>query len=672
MSGQKITTAVVLTLVIFITGSWNVLFGQVAGENVGRNIMQMAREKKAGSKEADSGQKESGSSTSQDLLKMRRGEVAEQDTPTAVRPKPAAVAPVTPVTPPAVTEVVSNATAIAEGDEILNLLPANCLVCLRINNLDTSLAALDQYISGASPIPLSIAMLAKMQLGQFLEDPMLTDIDTQGDFVIFAAPVKSAASAQSPIPEILVGMLIPTKGPAFSQSHPASVIPNFNFAMITLKADSPDAPVAVKKEMLTTSLAPALSSDEIKQAKSSPVWGYVNIEKAVELMGPMAFAQLDQAKQMITEAAAAQPEVSEANAQMVAMYFDMLKAAATQVKSLSINITPNPGDLSLNFTLSAIPDSDLSALLQKDPTMKSGYSLAGFLDDSAAVNILAKTNKPLFQKLNIIFTDMFTDILTEAMPADQIDDFKALVADSANSMGSEFALSFSIAPGMPPITIKEIIQIKSPDNFMEMIGTSMDFVNGMYKSMNLPLTLSVAPDSILYKQTQIYTLNFDMQLPPNATEEEKTVFEAMWMDEINCKFAPTTDLMLVTMGPDADQEIRDLIDQALSSKSPAPSGNIKIALDTIANSADTDMIATVNIVRYLSGMGKMMTSMPVPAAQMAGQMLSQINMPTKSCLCLAGNIENGTANLQVVLPKQHLLELTALAMQMQKSMQPQQ
>ncbi|MHC4926650.1 MAG: hypothetical protein ACYTER_04845, partial [Planctomycetota bacterium] len=50
-----------------------------------------------------------------------------------------------------------NSTAIA-ADPLLEMLPAETLVCVRINNFDMALSQLDAYLTGTSPLP--IGMLA--------------------------------------------------------------------------------------------------------------------------------------------------------------------------------------------------------------------------------------------------------------------------------------------------------------------------------------------------------------------------------------------------------------------------------------------------------------------------------------------------------------------------------
>ncbi|MHC4386218.1 MAG: hypothetical protein ACYSUG_04425, partial [Planctomycetota bacterium] len=47
--------------------------------------------------------------------------------------------------------------AADSDDALLNMLPQDSMFCLRINNFNESLGKLDQYLAGASPIPMSMA-----------------------------------------------------------------------------------------------------------------------------------------------------------------------------------------------------------------------------------------------------------------------------------------------------------------------------------------------------------------------------------------------------------------------------------------------------------------------------------------------------------------------------------
>ena len=642
MSRHK-SLIITMLLTVVMPLSFVLATPQVGGGRVGRDILRIVREKKTGRKETPPAK------TAQETKAVTTQAVEDETTKTTKVVQ----------APPAVAQ-----TLAVSGDELLNVLPANCLACLRINNLDTTLAAVDQYLAGVLPLPVSMAMLAKMQLGEMLGDPTLEGINSQGDFAVFATVLPGNNGDADTMPAVSVGMLIPVTGPEFSRRVAGSELPGTNYALIML--DAMESITAARKHLLSSSFAAGLTAGTASESKTTPVWGYVNISKAVELFSPMAFAQLDQVKEMMAQAGT-QPGVPEANTKMVVAYLDFIKQYATQLDSLSLNITPEPDTLQLSLKLAAKPNTELAGLLVRDPAMKPGYLLAGFLNSPSAINFVAKTNKPLFTKLNTVMIDMFTQAMGDTLTPAQIRNWEAMMTDSADNMGQEVAIAFSFAPAMPPIAIKEVIHVPDPKAALDQVNMGLQMANDMYKSMGLDATLAAEPEQ-LYKGVQIHALRFDMKAPPEATEEEKLMFESMFGSGFNFKFAAAGSFMLVAGGPDVDRDLRQLIDQALSGTVPSPIGDIRAAMIAIPNADSTDFVASVNAIRLLSGMGAMMSVMPIPGGQMMGQMFSGLDVPTKSCLALAGKIDNGAATLQIALPKQHLLEIAAIAAKLQGTM----
>ena len=272
---KSLIIALLLTVVMPLSSV--LATAQVAGEDVGRNIMRMAREKKTGRKETPP------------------AKTVQETTAVATKAVEDEAAKTTKVVP---TPPVAAITLAVSGDELLNILPAGCLACLRINSLDTTLGAVDQYVTGISPFP--VGLLAKAQLGEMLGNPTLEGINSQGDFAVFVTVLPGSSAGADMMPEVAVGMLIPVTGPEFSQRIPNTELPGTNHVLVML--DAMESTDAVRKQLLSSSFAAGLTAATARESKTTPVWGYVNIAKAVELFGPMAFAQLDQAKAMVAQA----------------------------------------------------------------------------------------------------------------------------------------------------------------------------------------------------------------------------------------------------------------------------------------------------------------------------------------------------------------------------------
>ncbi|MBE0536361.1 MAG: hypothetical protein IH624_11885 [Phycisphaerae bacterium] len=639
---RKKTVVVSLLAGLFVIAGSLVVLAQVAGENVGRNVLRMARQKNAGET------------------------VTQADAETAAVESSAAAPKAEPVRAALPAQIAAPATAAVGADEMLALLPAECLLCVRINKLDTTLGAVDQYIAGISPIPVSLAMLAKMQIGKLLSDPMLTGVNSQGDFALFATPLPADPDAPAFMPQVALGMLVPVSSREFYKNYSDSEIPGSKYALIALEPTMAQSLAAVKKQMLSSSLARGLAADTLRQSKASPIWAYANIAGAMKAFGPILFAQIDQMSAMIPQNT--QPG-GEINAKMTGAYVDFIKTYATQLDSLSLVLDPRPDTLNAAITLSALPNTELAALLVRDPAMKPGYSLGGFLNGPAAVNVLAKVNRPLFARLNTSMMNLLAEAMADTMPAENLAKWSALAASSMDVTGDELAISFSIAPGMPPAALKQIVMIKNADAVLGMMQQGLAAANEMYKAMDMNAVLALKAGET-YRQSQIYTLTFDMKLPPEADEQQQQIYEQMMGSGFNYRLAVTSKMMLMTSGPDADADIRKLIDQTAAASPPAPAEDLRTALAVVPNAASADFVASVNVPRLVSGMGAMMGAMPVPNAEAMAAMFSQMNVPTKSCVGLAGTIESGRATLQVVLPKQHLLELVMMAGAMQQAMQP--
>ncbi len=630
MSRRRILVSV-LAGVFVVIGSLAVL-AQVAGDDVGRNILRMARQKNAGEAVTEE--------------PLRTEQPASQ---------PSTAAKVEPVKPAAPAAPAAVAPRVAIGaDDVLALLPADCLFCVRINKLDSSLGAVDQYIAGVSPIPLSVAMLAKMQLGNLLGDPMLAGVNTGGDLAIFAMPLPAEPGAF--MPQVGLGMLVPVSGQEFYQQRPDSQLPGGRHALVALVPSMAEAVDAVKQRMASSALAGALSPDVLGESQTAPAWAHVNIAAAVEVFGPMLFAQVDQMTAMMQ-----QRPGTEANAKVAMAQMEFAQAFLMQLDSLSAVIDPRPNALHAAVTLHARPNTDLAAMLVADPAMKPGHSLGGFLNESAAVNVLAKVNRPLFEKLSMSVIGLLTDSLADTMPAGTLGRMTELVASSLQVMGDEQALSLA-----PPADFRQIIKVQDADGAKALMQAGLAAANEMYKGMGLEAGVSLEAGD-MYRQSQIYTFKLDMAvpaLPAEADLQQREMFEELMGSASEYRVAFVSGFMVMAGGPDADGGIRRLIDAA-GSGSAAVSGDIRTALMMLPGVEKADFVASINVPRLLSGFGGIVKSAAGAEGAAIADMLDGVNVVTKSCMGVAGRVENGRGRLDIVIPKEHLLDMVMMAGSMQ-------
>ena len=109
-----------------------------------------------------------------------------------------------------------------------------------------------------------------------------------------------------------------------------------------------------------------------------------------------------------------------------------------------------------------------------------------------------------------------------------------------------------------------------------------------------------------------------------------------------------------TFGSDADGTIRELIDQVRAGGPKQVSSEIRAALAAIDDSDKADVVGTLNYVRAIN---MVFGFMPFPG----GVDMSDLKVESKSNIAFAGRTtDQGQLSLQIVLPKQHVLEIKSV------------
>ncbi len=203
------------------------------------------------------------------------------------------------------------AVAVRAGDNLLAAVPAESLFCVRINNLDQTLAQVDQFLAGVYPTPVSV--LVKAQLAEKFGDPTLKGVNTSGSFAVFGT-----IEPGEPVGDDLISVLMPvtdykqfiSANPKLSQpdangvskiaGENGLVIQVGNYALLK-SAKSYDRLIATAKSISAArspGLAGVLDAGQVKQASQSPVWAYVNMQVVSKTFGPMLRSQIEQMKKM--------------------------------------------------------------------------------------------------------------------------------------------------------------------------------------------------------------------------------------------------------------------------------------------------------------------------------------------------------------------------------------
>ena len=280
-------------------------------------------------------------------------------------------APPAPVQPP------------AGSADVLGVVPAQSLACLRIRNFEYTINQLDQFLVGISPVPMMLSMGLRAQLAGVLGNPQLAGIDMNGTFAFFAVPLPGSAD---PNAAPFVGVLVPVSDySVFVGSNPnvgqpdaqgvsriAAQVPGpmvvkqaGAFALITM-AQGYDALLATADIIASGRSVPLSTSIEPADAQSAaPVWAYINAQAAMKLLAPLISAQMGQAGAMPGGMPPAGPGTAAPMPMMPGMMnFDFAGLAQNMdVQSATVGLTPTQTVLTAAVQVTALPGTKTAQML---------------------------------------------------------------------------------------------------------------------------------------------------------------------------------------------------------------------------------------------------------------------------------------------------------------------
>jgi len=565
------------------------------------------------------------------------------------------------------------------GDEMLKLMPAEMLFCVRINNLDSTTNALDQFLLGVSPIPVATSMLVRTQFAEMLGNPNLAGVNMAGSFAIFATAEPNQAA-----PDIY--SLIPvTDYNQITDANTRVSKPDGNGLSIITMAGKPFAYVSkiggyalisgdyaktlrMAKSFSagnTPALSTALDTAEAKQANTEPVWAYGNIQRVSKIYSPTLFSQMEQFKTTLQKGPDPNKPAPPMNPAMIMdLYSGLFKMLLNEGKSLTVTCSPKPDLLLLKTTFRALPGTETAGILTADTAAPRKNELINYTEDGAAMNFVGCMNNSM-KKMNTKFIDLITQSAGKDPNDANIVKMKKLCTDMVDSVGVPFVCSFSVDPNTkPPFDIKYVLAIKDANLFNKATdgiaqtwaGSAFD---DLYKKMGMEVSFTTKRGVDNYKGVSIDAATFGMKFTDTNSPESKMI-DAMYGKGFDYRWAIVNGFWVCRISSDPNA-VYKLIDQVKAGPPPQLCSEMQKALAILPDADNADVVATYNYPRLFKMMAAMM---PVPMPQM--------DIRSKSNLAFTAKIHNGSAALDIAIPKEHLAEMMMVfQMMMQQQMQQQ-
>ncbi len=198
--------------------------------------------------------------------------------------------------------------------DVLQTIPADSILCVRINNFEQTVGMMDQFLGGIMPMPFMLSSGLRAQLSGLLGNPQLPGIDMNGSFALFVVPTQRAMEPNAPP---VVGVLVPVTdynllvngNPNVSQQDAQGVcqVTAEGFPPVIVKqaggfallgsADQREMLAATAEAIATGRLAPLAASMEPSETRApEPVWVYIKPKEALELAMPAVQEQIKAAE----------------------------------------------------------------------------------------------------------------------------------------------------------------------------------------------------------------------------------------------------------------------------------------------------------------------------------------------------------------------------------------
>jgi len=572
----------------------------------------------------------------------------------------------------------------AANNELLKMIPAKSLFCVRVNNFDYTLNQIDQFLAGVSPMPMGVSMMVRMQLANLLGSPQLNGVNTNSSFAVFGTISPGESAKANPGENIFVGILAPiTDYKQFIDGNTNCTEPddkgiskitmNGTPVMLAAKAGSYaliswanvyDGLVTMAKAISTANpagLNGTLDAAEAKLAETEPIWAYGNVQQVNEVFGPLISAKFQEIQTMIKSMQANQPGASQQSIQNVMnMYSGILEVLLKETKSVSIAINPKSNVLNITKTISAVPGTDMAEMLTAGSSSQSDNTLLPYLEDGAMANFGATMNTPFWKKLNVRSIDLYDAMAGGSISKDDIKEMKTLAADVIDSAKGPVAYSISTnADTKPPFAVKYFIAVKDEKKFDQIIEKAIQMMSSsgimdFYKGMGMETSFTTKSNVDNYKGISINSAKLSMKAA-DAGSPQAQMITSMYGEGFDYRWGMVDGLFVGAFSGDVDTTMHQSIDQVKSDSPKQIGSEMKAALELLPEANKADFVVTFNVLRII----KMATSMvPIPIPPM--------DIQTESNIVIAGSAADSRMVVNIAVPKQHLTEIMSAIVSMQQ------
>lgn len=564
---------------------------------------------------------------------------------------------------------------------LMGSIPADSLICVRINKMEDSLGAVNEYLEGIAPESIDAKAMVFSKLGKLLGDERLRGVNRNGNAALFAVMVPPQGAGgetanQNPMANMFMGALLPVRNyDNFISRNPNCGQPD-DEGISTITVDGRPQGLAtrfrryallcpphlreklpqVKKMMAQRkrSLVSSLDDNETKLTAASSVWLYLNVKQGAPLIKPMVFGKLEQLKKAVASGQA--PMMIDPSG-VIAFYGDLLKMVLEGTDCVAIGTWPTPEACKVNFSLKPIDGTEMAEIVGQEID-GSFDNMLGYLEDGAMMNIACKVDHKSLNAAYIKLFDLMGKMIPNGISESDLQKVKDLTTKTINALGDSLAITGGVdTEGTGPFQAKYVIGIKDKAALEQAIEEGMQLMNEgafnkLYKGFGMDMNFQVNRGVETYEGVSIDAAKLSFKIGEDNAPQSQAL-KRMFGDGLEYRMAFVKDYYVYTIGNDADKTIRELIDQVLAGGPKQTGTEIKAALNEITDSEQADAVGTFNVVRYFQMIAAFLSSM----TGSGNTDIPKLESATNSNIAFAGRTVDDKLTLEIVLPKAHLIEI---------------
>ena len=556
-------------------------------------------------------------------------------------------------------------------------IPAKSLFCVRINKFDSTLDGVNEFLKDVAPDSLDAKTALLSKLGSLLGDDRLRGVNKKGNIAIFGLNVPGESAARGPMGNMFIGALLPvmkyenfiSRNPncgepdddgistITSNGSPMGLATNFRRYALLCPPNARENLIKVKKllNQRKQSLGRSLDADERKQAWSSPVWVYLNVKQASQMVQPMLFGGLEMIKAQLEKAKerGEGPPIDPAG--IIAFYRGIFETVLSGTENITVALTPSAEACNLTLGLKPVPDSMMAAVVG-EPMDGDLDHLLSYLEDGAIFNVAGKIDRKNLKTTYIGLMKLVGEMIPGGIPEADFEELQEMLTRGIDAMGDSMAITFDVGTDdSPPFMGKYVIEVKDQAVFEEVLQKELKLMNegemlaDLYKGFGMEMDVEIDDDAGTYKGVKISAAKVAFKTSGDDTMQAQ-MFEMIFGDGIDYCWAFEKGHCIYTLGSDADETIRELIDQVRAGGPKQVGSLMKAALEVLGNGDKADVVGTFNFVRYME-----MVAGFIAAIEEVD--MPELDIPTESNIAFAGRTtEAGNLAFQIVMPKEHMLE----------------